>query len=495
MAIGPRLEQRQGQSLVMTPQLQQAIKLLQMSNIEVQEFVEAELERNPLLERDDRGNLAERAAAPAEKGPTDMVGELASGRAAGDAEPAAEGGMERPAAPGATDSGWASLRPSGGAALAGEDMEFGANLSRPATLADHLEAQMNLAIHDPADRLIGQHLIGMVNETGYLAGEVAGMAEALGASIADFERVLALLQGFDPPGVLARDLRECLAIQLRERGRLDPAMARLLDNLPLVAKRDYKALRAICGVDPDDLDDMLLELRKLNPKPGNAFGSEPVQPVIPDVTVRAAPDGSWIVELNSDTLPRVLVNNQYLARVSAGAVSAEDKLYLSECHANASWLIRSLDQRARTILKVAREIVRQQDAFLVLGVRHLRPITLRTVAEAVEMHESTISRVTSNKFMATPRGVFELKYFFTTAIASADSDGDQHSAEAVRHHIKDLIGGEGEAVLSDNEIVTKLRQMGIELARRTVAKYRESLGIPSSVQRRREIRGNRPLAR
>ncbi|MBM3520217.1 MAG: RNA polymerase factor sigma-54, partial [Alphaproteobacteria bacterium] len=365
----------------------------------------------------------------------------------------------------------------------------------PETLADHLSEQLNLALHDPADRLIGQHLIGMVNDAGYLSGDLDSMAQSLGAGAADIERVLAILQGFDPPGVLARDLRECLAIQLRELGRLDPAMGLLLDNLPLVAKRDYKALKAICGVDAEDLNDMLLELRKLNPKPGNAFGSEPVQPVIPDVMVRAAPDGSWIVELNSDTLPRVLINNQYLARVSAGTMSAEDKLYLTECQANASWLIRSLDQRAKTILKVAREIVRQQDAFLVLGVRHLRPITLRTVAEAVEMHESTISRVTSNKFMATPRGVFELKYFFTTAIASSSTEGDQHSAEAVRHHIKDLIDGEGEAILSDDEIVARLRQMGVELARRTVAKYRESLGIPSSVQRRREIRGNRPLGR
>ena len=495
MAIGPRLEQRQGQSLVMTPQLQQAIKLLQMSNIEVQEFVEAELERNPLLERDDRGNLAERTEAPAEAGPADMVGELASGRVPEETPAAAESGLERSPAPGAADSGWASLRPSSGAAISGEDLEFGANLSKPASLADHLSEQLSLALHDPVDRLIGQHLIGMVNDSGYLSGELSGIAETLGAGTADIARVLAVLQGFDPPGVMARDLKECLAIQLREQGRFDPAMARLLDNLPLVARRDYKALKAICGVDADDLDDMLRELRKLNPKPGNAFGSEPVQPVIPDVTVKAAPDGTWIVELNSDTLPRVLVNNQYLARVSAGAVSTEDKLYLSECQANASWLIRSLDQRAKTILKVAREIVRQQDAFLVHGVRQLRPITLRTVAEAIEMHESTISRVTSNKFMATPRGVFELKYFFTTAIASADSDGDQHSAEAVRHHIKDLIGGEGEVVLSDDEIVARLRQMGIELARRTVAKYRESLGIPSSVQRRREIRGNRPLAR
>ena len=265
-------------------------------------------------------------------------------------------------------------------------------------------------------------------------------------------------------------------------------MAALIANLELVAKRDYNALKSLCKVDIDDLKDMMAELRHLNPKPGHAFGSEPVQPVIPDIIVRAAPDGSWIVELNTDTLPRVLVNNQYLAQVTKSAARSEDKLYISECQANATWLVKSLDQRAKTILKVAREITRQQDAFLVLGVQHLRPLNLKTVADAIEMHESTVSRVTSNKYMATPRGIYELKYFFTTAIASSDSDGDAHSSEAVRHRIREIIAAEGEAVLSDDMIVDMLKQAGIEIARRTVAKYRESLNILSSVQRRRELK-------
>jgi RNA polymerase sigma-54 factor len=299
------------------------------------------------------------------------------------------------------------------------------------------------------------------------------------------EAVIAKLQGLEPAGVFARSLEECLALQLKDRNRFDPAMAALVAHLDLVAKRDHAALRQLCRVDLDDLKDMIAELRALNPKPGHAFGSEPVQPVIPDVLVRASPEGAWIIELNTETLPRVLINNQYLARVSSAARS-EDKLYLSECQANATWLVKSLDQRAKTILKVAREIVRQQDAFLVLGVQHLRPLNLRNVAEAIEMHESTVSRVTSNKYMATPRGIFELKYFFTTAIASSDGDGDAHSAEAVRHRIKDLVAQEGDDVLSDDTIVEKLKAQGVDIARRTVAKYREGLGIPSSVQRRRE---------
>jgi RNA polymerase sigma-54 factor len=299
-------------------------------------------------------------------------------------------------------------------------------------------------------------------------------------------RVLETLKTFEPIGVFAADLQECLGLQLRERNRLDPAMATLIANLNLVARRDFSALKSLCKVDLEDIKEMIVELKDLNPKPGHAFGSEPVQPVVPDVYVRAAQDGSWLVELNNDTLPRVLFSNQYMSKVSRTASREADKNYLNECQANATWLIKSLDQRAKTILKVAREIVRQQDAFLVLGVQHLRPINLKTVAEAIEMHESTVSRVTSNKYMATPRGTYELKYFFTTAIASSTAGGDSHSAESVRQRIKDMIAAEApKSILSDDAIVENLRAEGIEIARRTVAKYRESLNIPSSIQRRR----------
>lgn len=460
---------RQGQALVMTPQLQQAIKLLQMSNIELQTFVDAEIERNPLLERDERAETQEKSPPPAES---------------------SEEGENR-VTPGPADSGWTSSRTSGGLSLDNNALDFAATLTRKQTLAEHLTEQLNLAIPEPGNRLIGQHLIGMVNEAGYLVGDIAGVAEMLGTGETHIARVLEIVQGFDPSGVFARDLKECLSLQLKERNRHDPAMAALIANLELVAKRDYAALKNLCRVDTTDLRDMVEELKHLNPKPGHAFGSDPVQPVIPDVSVRLAPDGSWSVELNSDTLPRVLVNNQYLARVSKSAAREQDKLYISECQVNATWLVKSLDQRAKTILKVAREIVRQQDAFLVHGVQHLRPINLKTVADAISMHESTVSRVTSNKYMATPRGIFELKYFFTTAIASSDSHGDSHSAEAVRHRIKLMIESEGTSILSDDSIVERLHRDGVEIARRTVAKYRESLRIPSSVHRRRESRTDR----
>lgn len=507
MALNQRLELRQGQALVMTPQLQQAIKLLQMSNLELQAFVDQEVERNPFLERDERSEVQQRQATEPAQAQPDIVSALAATSTPEERLSTLDTELENVythearadqasrEAHGPADSGWSSLRPQGAMSLSAGDIDFAATLTRQPTLSEHLTGQMNLLLDDPADRLIGQHLIGMLNEAGYLTGGIAGVAETLGTSEAHAETVLVRLQAADPPGVFARDLAECLAIQLKERNRFDPAMAALLDNLDLLARRDYTALRMACQVDLEDLKDMIAELRALDPRPGHAFGSDPVQPVIPDVIVKPSPDGAWAVELNSETLPRVLINNTYLARVSTSAQRSEDRLYLSECQSNATWLVKSLDQRAKTILKVAREIVRQQDAFLVLGVQHLRPLNLRTVADAIEMHESTVSRVTSNKHMATPRGIFEMKYFFTAAIAAAGGEGDAHSAEAVRHRIRELIASEGDGILSDDTIVEKLRAQGIEIARRTVAKYRESLGIPSSVQRRREHQVKQPVPR
>jgi RNA polymerase sigma-54 factor len=329
-------------------------------------------------------------------------------------------------------------------------------------------------------------LIDAVDEAGYMRADLDEIALRLGTSLACVEEVLRVLQGFDPIGVAARDLAECLALQLKAKDRLDPAMAALLTRLDLVARRETAALCAICGVDAEDIADMVAEIRGLTPKPGLAFGTEPVQPVIPDVFVKEGPDGLWHIELNADTLPRMLVNSRYYAKVSKGARDKDSKNYLTECLNNANWLVKSLDQRARTIMKVASEIVRQQDGFLTYGVRHLRPLNLRTVADAITMHESTVSRVTSNKYIATPRGVFELKYFFTASIQSVNG-AEAHSAEAVRDRIREMIENEGRReILSDDRIVSLLTADGVNIARRTVAKYREAMRIPSSVERRRQ---------
>jgi len=334
--------------------------------------------------------------------------------------------------------------------------------------------------------MIGQYLIDMVDEAGYLTGDLASVAEKLGTALPEVEAVLTILHGFDPVGVCARNLAECLAIQLKERDRFDPAMAALVGRLDLLAKRDIAGLRRLCGVGEDDLNDMIAEIRQLNPKPGLAFGSTMVQPIVPDVYVRPSPDGGYAVELNSDTLPKILINQRYHAELVKSATNQSAKTYLADNLQSATWLMRALDQRAKTILKVAIEIVKQQDAFFAHGVQHLRPLNLKTIADAISMHESTVSRVTANKYIATNRGIFELKYFFTASIAAANG-GEAHSAEAVRDRIRQLIDAETAAdVLSDDAIVERLREAGVDIARRTVAKYREALRIPSSVQRRRD---------
>jgi len=504
MALSQRLEFRQSQALVMTPQLMQAIKLLQLSNLDLAAYVEGELERNPLLDRpaegpgepnqphegsangaaQDRGEAAEPEwSKPDTNGSAAIEDSFDTG-----IENVFPDAVEAPPRPTPSDlpsySEWASV---GSGGREDGDYNLEAFVSAETTLSDHLSEQLSLAIADPVRLMIGRHLIDLVDEAGYLTGDLDAVAERLGAPAGEIETVLAILQGFDPPGVCARNLSECLTIQLKERDRFDPAMQALVAHLDLVAKRDFAALRRICGVDDADLADMVAEIRRLNPKPGLAFGSAVVQPIVPDVFVRVSPEGGWAIELNSDTLPKVLVNQTYHAQVSKTAKNEGEKAYLADCLQTATWLIRALDQRAKTILKVSTEIVRQQDAFFASGVQHLRPLNLKTVADAISMHESTVSRVTANKYMATSRGIFELKYFFNSSISASDG-GEAHSAEAVRHRIKQLIDAESaQEVLSDDTIVDRLReQAGIDIARRTVAKYREAMRIPSSVQRRRE---------
>jgi RNA polymerase sigma-54 factor len=504
MALSTKLEMRQGQQLVMTPQLQQAIRLLQLSNIELTQYVESELERNPLLEADEGNEAPLRLEAaetpeftkPEETAPASETDYVDLDKPVADPEGTFDTEYDNvypdssasDHANGQDASAWASLRQR--ASGTGDDVNIEAFLANDVSLREHLAAQVPLVLKEPVERLIGQYLVDMVDEAGYLPGaDLAAIAEKLGAPLEVVEKVLAALQTLDPPGVFARSLAECLALQLKEQNRFDPIVSRFLENLHLLAGHNFPALRKAVGCEMDELLEIIAEIKKLNPKPGLKFGSVQMQPVVPDVLVRSAPDGTWIIELNTDTLPRVLVNRTYLTTVSKATSSAADRNYLLECLQTANWLVKSLDQRARTILRVSEEIVRQQDAFFTHGVQYLRPLNLRTVADAISMHESTVSRVTSNKYMATPRGIFELKYFFTSAIASSDDDAESHSSESVRHRIKQMIDGEAAAsVLSDDKIVDKLKSDGIEIARRTVAKYREAMRIPSSVQRRRDKR-------
>ncbi len=495
MSLAPRLDLRQSQSLVMTPQLQQAIKLLALSNLEIETFIAEELEKNPLLDAssDEPGGATEPEAPDFEEsrdGPADASELLAGGgEAAGEAALDVDFTTETFHHDSAADSigsldgslGMAAI--GGGGSEDGPDFDSFAN--RDISLADHLMAQAGASVEGP-DLFIAAHLIDQIDECGYLTATLLDIANRLGVPLARAEAVLAIIQTFDPTGVGARSLSECLALQAKEADRYDPCMARLIDNLDLVARGDRARLKRICDVDDEDLADMIRELRNYDPKPGCRYGGEPAMAVVPDIFV-ARRGGGWAVEINAATLPRVLVNRAYYVELAGGAKQDKaGKAWLSECLASANWLVKALDQRQRTIIKVASEIVKQQEAFFLHGVAHLRPMTLRQVAEVIEMHESTVSRVTSNKYLSCARGLYELKYFFTSAIQSSEG-GDAVSAEAVKDAIRTLIQAEDpKKILSDDTLVELLNAKGFDIARRTVAKYREAMGIGSSVQRRRQ---------
>ncbi len=519
MALTPRLDMRQGQSLVMTPQLQQAIKLLQLSNIELAEYVEQELEQNPLLERDEKeispeennreasdresndgegqnekeqldvsnsADTADTLNATADSGTESGTGEAMD--VDYDNEYTSDSGSDLPQT---TDAaGYESWSPGGN--FGGDDMPgIEQTLADEQSMRAYLLSQLGMIIDTPQERLIGVELIDMLNESGYVSGGLEQISERLGCELGEVEAVLTQMQTVEPCGLFARNLKECLALQLSDMDRLDPAMQKLLDNLELMANRDLKALVKVCGVDADDVRDMVDEIRALDPKPGRSFIFDVAETVIPDVILKSVPDGGWALELNSQTLPRVLVNNRYYTEISQqqGGDKDKDKQYLNECLQSANWLVKSLHQRATTILKVSSEIVRQQDSFFRRGISAMKPLVLRDIADVIEMHESTVSRVTSNKYMATPRGIFELKYFFSSSVGG-DGVGTARSAESVKSRINDMVETEDpKKILSDDKIVELLKSEGIDVARRTVAKYRDALGIASSVQRRKEKSG------
>ncbi|HTJ56025.1 MAG TPA: RNA polymerase factor sigma-54 [Devosiaceae bacterium] len=499
MALAPRIEVRQSQSLTLTPQLMQSIRLLQLSHLELDAFIDTELLRNPLLEREegerDLPGEADQQAEPTEiaaDAHQDTLALTERVESAADIADSYDTDVESvfpeqsgQDAGGDAPTNWTERH--GGNADGAPDLDqFTA--ARP-RLSDHLEQQIGFILADPAERLVARYLIDGLNEAGYLTAELGGIAEQLGAPLELVKSVLGRIQGCDPIGVFARDVPECLALQLREKDRLDPMMSRLLQHLDLLAGHDLAALCRQVGCDRDDLADMLAEIRQLDPRPGLAFDAGPIEAIVPDVFVRHGPGEEWGIELNTEILPRVLVNRTYYASVTKKTRDAAEKSFLTDCLASANWLTKSLDQRAQTILKVAAEIVQQQENFLRHGITHLKPMTLKMVAEAIEMHESTVSRVTSNKYMATPRGLFEMKYFFTTALGSMTGGGD-HSAETVRHRIRQLIDLESPSeILSDDTIAELLqKEQGVDVARRTVAKYREGMNIPSSVVRRRQKR-------
>ena len=478
MALGPRLDLRQTQSLVMTPQLQQAIKLLALSNLEIEGFVAEALESNPLLEigevsREKGEDLPEFAPSEHEATP-DFEGDSALD--------IADYAKDTESAPG--DRGdWSE---SGGGGLGGEGLPDLENRSSEGTsLAEHLSAQIGGSAHDAREALIAGRIVHELDEAGYLHTDLRELADDLGAPLAEVERALTLVQSLDPTGVGARNLSECLALQAKEADRYDPCMARLIDHLDLLAGGEIARLRRLCDVDEDDFADMLAELRSYDPKPGCRYGGGSEGAIVPDVLVSPGKDGGWQIRINEDSLPRLVVNREYYVELESGARDKASRAWLNEQLGEADWLIRALDQRQKTILKTASEIVTLQEGFFREGVSAMRPLTLREVAERIDMHESTVSRVTSNKYLSCPRGTFEMKYFFSSGVAAADGEGA--SSEAIKARIRALCDAEDpKKVLSDQKLVDMLNAEGFDLARRTVAKYREAIGIGSSAERRRQ---------
>jgi RNA polymerase sigma-54 factor len=493
VGLGPRLDLRQSQSLVMTPQLQQAIKLLALSNLEIEAFIGDAMAANPLLDTggEPSASIASDAPEPAtadvrltslEASSVDRL--IGEGRAADDRpldiDPAAVT-PDRDTGDG-IDATW-------GGDLRGRGGEEGPGIDERGrfdeTLAEHLEAQVGLAAPSRRIEAIARYLIGLLDEAGYLPVPMREVCDDLSVPLADGEAALAVVQSLEPTGVGARSLSECIALQAREVDRYDPCMARLVDNLDLVGRGEFARLRRMCGVDEEDFADMLAELRGYDPKPGLRFGGESGGAVTPDILVEPASQGGWKIAINEATVPRVIVNRSYYVELKAGCADKVSRGWLSEKLADANWLIKALDQRQKTILKVAGELVKQQEGFFRHGVSQLKPLTLRAVAEAIGMHESTVSRVTSSKYLHCTRGTFELKYFFTSGVATAGGEGA--SAEAVKSAIRKLIDAEDpKAILSDDALVDLLKAQGFDLARRTVAKYREAIGLGSSVQRRRQ---------
>lgn len=479
--ITQTLDLRQQQSLVMTPQMQQAVKLLQMSNLELQDYIDAEMVQNPLLEKQDGDGGEDSSGESAAEG---SLGEERSSGAESESDSMGENFQ------GDFDAGhkMADIGAGGRSNFSDSLPDFEDTLVREKSLREHLLGQLYVEVDTPLERSIGTLLIDRLDEAGYMREDVATLAQQFGCPVTALERILGRLRHFDPAGVFAADLADCLRLQLEDRGRLTPAFSQLIANLPLLAQHDFKKLAKLCAVDEADIAAMAAEIRTLNPKPSAAFDHSVAQTAIPDVLMKALPKsvgGGWRVELNSDTLPRVLVNQTYYTEVSSRTKDKGEREYLSTQLANASWLVKALDQRAQTILKVASEIIEQQDGFFLYGIEFLKPLTLREIAEAVGMHESTISRVTTGKFIGTPRGLLELKFFFTSSIGAAD--GSSISSESVKARIKTLTDAEDpDAVLSDDDLADLLNKDGMNVARRTVAKYREALGIPSSVLRRRQ---------
>ncbi|HLT04883.1 MAG TPA: RNA polymerase factor sigma-54 [Pseudomonas sp.] len=494
----PSLVLKMGQQLTMTPQLQQAIRLLQLSTLDLQQEIQEALESNPMLERQEEGEDFDNddpLADGEESTATSPPAEGSYQESHSNAESLEEGSewSERIPQDLPVDTAWEDVYQTSASSLPGGDddeWDFTARASGGESLQSHLLWQLNLAPMSDTDRLIATTLIDCINDQGYLEESLEEILESfhpeLDIELDEIEAVLRRLQHFEPVGVAARDLRECLLLQLRQMPADTPWRSEALrlvgDFLELLGGRDYSQLMRRLKLKEDELRQVIELIQSLNPRPGSQIESSEPEYIVPDVIVRKD-SGRWLVELNQEAVPRLRVNAQYAGLVRRADTSADNTFMRNQLQ-EARWFIKSLQSRNETLMKVATQIVEHQRGFLEYGEEAMKPLVLHDIAEAVGMHESTISRVTTQKYMHTPRGIFELKYFFSSHVSTVE--GGECSSTAIRAIIKKLVAAENvRKPLSDSKIASLLEEQGIQVARRTVAKYRESLGIAPSSERKR----------
>jgi len=481
VAQAPRLQQRQVQRLTMTQEMQLSLQLLQYDFVDLAAYLGQEIESNPLMEFDGDGPTAPPKANSNEEAATSPENPDAMDNALYNSVFTNDCRGDNPAQPPGYNSGFHETAPlpapNAGSGLA-------PNFRKEQTLYDHVHGQISLLMLEPGEAMIANYLADSLDDAGYLTAPLEEAAEALGCTVGEVEQVLLRLQQLEPPGIFARNLKDCLRLQLEDKGLYNECAKVVLEHLDMVAANNIPSLTKLAGASREHIGELLGEIRKLDPKPALCFeAAGPLQTLIPDIFVRKDKKGGWRVELNNDALPKLLINESYSTALKDKALSKKENAYLRDCRTRAGWLKRALDQRAQTILKVARAMVEHQQAFFDQGIRHLRPYTYREIAETAQLHESTISRVVANKYLSSPRGNFKLRYFFSSQLAG--EEGATASATAVKHRIREIIETETPPkVLSDDKIAALLKAEGISISRRTVMKYRETMRIPSSFERR-----------
>jgi len=477
MALTQGIQQKQSQTLSMTPELQQSLKMLQLSSQDLAEFLMSELEKNPLLVEDE-GESYVQAPQEQDSSQSDLT-EIAENRDLNSNNDSLDYDFSQTWQNGEITSG-------GKGGYIDGDMEFDRTLEGEVDFRQKLIQDFFLDVEETSKRILGVYMIDFLDDAGYFIGDIHDIATNFGCDYQDVEDILHSLQRLEPAGIFARSLSECLCLQLEDKGRLDPCIFTLISNLELLGMNKYDILMDLCDVNFEELEEMIAEVKGLNPKPAAGYMIKEMTPTQPDVFITKRNDDGFGIEVNSAALPKVLADRRYYTEVSSMTKDKEAKKYITQNWQNANFITKALAQRADTMLKTAAAIVKYQEDFFKYGIKYLKPLTLAQIAEEIGMHESTVSRVTSNKYMQTPRGSFEMKYFFISGVGGVAGDV---ASTSVKETIKEIIKAEDiEKPFSDDFIGKELKKRGTQISRRTVMKYREAMEIPSSYDRKKLFR-------